>query len=99
MYFSGITSPDINNGLGFRATLWVSGCDHFCKNCHNSRLSNSNYGRKFLEDDFNNLVSIVNKPYIKGLTLSGGDPLFINNRQDVLTLILKIKDVLPAKDI
>lgn len=31
----GITYPDINNGLGFRVTLWISGCTHKCKNCHN----------------------------------------------------------------
>ena len=30
-----ITAPDINNGLGCRVTLWVAGCKHHCKGCHN----------------------------------------------------------------
>ena len=30
-----IMYPDLNNGIGFRITIWASGCIHHCKGCHN----------------------------------------------------------------
>ena len=35
MRYLSITYPDINNGEGCRVTLWVAGCSHHCKGCHN----------------------------------------------------------------
>ena len=38
LYIRDITTPDVNNGKGVRMTIWVSGCYHNCKGCHNKWL-------------------------------------------------------------
>ena len=73
-----ITAPDINNGNGARVTLWVSGCSHKCKGCHNSWTWNYNQGKIFAEDSdeiLNKLSNWLSRDYVDGLTISGGDPL------------------------
>ena len=80
-----ITYPDVNNGLGCRATLWVAGCSHHCKGCHNKETWSFDCGKEFDEEYKQKLFDIVSLPYIKGLTLSGGDPL--DSYDDVLSLL------------
>jgi len=73
-----ITAPDINNGNGVRVTLWVSGCSHKCKGCHNAWTWNYNQGKIFDEDSdeiLNKLSNWLSRDYVDGLTISGGDPL------------------------
>lgn len=73
-----ITSPDISNGNGIRVTAWVAGCTHHCKGCHNPWTWKYNQGRSFKSyrrEIFEELSEWLDKDYIEGLTLSGGDPL------------------------
>ena len=35
MRYHNITKDDMLNGDGLRTVLWVAGCSHGCKNCHN----------------------------------------------------------------
>lgn len=97
MKYIKITQPDINNGLGCRCTLWISGCTHHCKGCQNELSWNFNVGRDFTDNDRDKLIDILKKDYIKGLTLSGGDPM--DSYNDVLDLVKFIKNTLPQKDI
>lgn len=85
MKYCGITYPDVNNGEGCRVTLFVSGCTHRCKGCHNPETWNFNFGNEFNDEVKTKLFEIISKPYIKGLTLSGGDPL--DSYDDVLELV------------
>ena len=98
MRYLQITSPDINNGLGFRVTLWVAGCSHHCKFCHNPETWDYNQGRTDIKDE---LFEKIDKPYIKGLTLSGGDPLSQSDKdlQDLYELLVEFKQKFPDKDI
>lgn len=92
-----ITYPDVNNGTGFRVTLWVSGCSHRCKGCHNPETWDFKAGHEFCDDDKNVLFNALGNDYIKGLTLSGGDP--ICSYGDVLSLVSEIKENFKDKDI
>lgn len=100
MNYVKITYPDINNGLGFRATLWISGCNHKCIGCHNSWLQDYSIGKPLYLCK-NELFNILNKQYIKGLTLSGGDPLSQSDDSliELLQLLKEIKESFPNKDI
>jgi anaerobic ribonucleoside-triphosphate reductase activating protein len=89
MKYSEITYPDVNNGEGCRVTLFVSGCTHRCKGCHNPETWNFDFGKDFNDDVKIRLFDIVSKPYIKGLTLSGGDPL--DSYDDVLDLVKEFR--------
>jgi len=102
MRYLTITSPDINNGSGCRVTLWVAGCSHHCKGCQNPQSWNFSSGKRFnFLKVYKEIYNILKKPYIKGLTLSGGDPL----SQDKYGLILMfvfvklIKLRFPDKDV
>jgi anaerobic ribonucleoside-triphosphate reductase activating protein len=97
MKIQSITHPDVNNGLGFRVTIWVSGCVHHCKGCHNPETWDFNGGRDFTDDDKDKIFSLLEKPYIKGVTFSGGDPLC--SYKDVLSLARELKEKYPNKDI
>lgn len=98
MNISGISYPDVNNGLGCRITLWVSGCSHHCKGCQNKETWDKKSGRVFSKEDKEKLFDILSKPYIKGLTLSGGDPL--DSFDEVLQVVKEIRDTFGStKDI
>ena len=77
MKVAAITTSDIANGPGIRCTIWVSGCNHKCPGCHNSELQDYNFGKHTLLSDevYEKVSKELNKPYISGITLSGGDPL------------------------
>ena len=98
MRYHKITSPDINNGLGFRVTLWLSGCTLNCKFCHNPETHDPLGGKEFTENSLTELLSRLEKPYIKGLTISGGNP-FDSNHEELLDLLKTVKEKYPQKDI
>lgn len=95
-----ITSPDVNNGTGFRVTLWVAGCSHHCRGCHNPESWDYNQG-KSLREVRKDLFDRLNKSYIQGLTLSGGDPLAQSRKSllELYFLLRRIKKKFPNKDI
>ncbi len=99
MNYLKIESSSLSNGLGWRVVLWVSGCSHHCPNCQNPETWDSQAGKKFTAQEKQLIIKLLKPDYIKGLTLSGGDPLFETNRDAVLKLVKEIKEVYPKKDI
>ncbi|MGI6608452.1 MAG: anaerobic ribonucleoside-triphosphate reductase activating protein [Erysipelotrichaceae bacterium] len=99
MNYLKIESSSLSNGLGWRVVLWVSGCSHKCFNCHNPETWDSKAGKKFTETEKSLIMELLKPDYIRGLTLSGGDPLFESNRTEILKLVKEIKQVYPKKDI
>ena len=94
-----IRTDDMLNGDGIRVVLFVSGWYHYCNNCHNSETWDCNSGKPFGEEAVDLIVSELQKDYISGLTLSGGDPLYENNLDDILSLVVKIKEQFPNKNV
>lgn len=90
MNYHNITYPDMNNGEGLRVVLWLSGCSHKCKGCQNPQTWNANSGIPFDESAKEELFKELDKDYISGLTLSGGDPLFESNLDGVLELVAEV---------
>jgi anaerobic ribonucleoside-triphosphate reductase activating protein len=70
-----------------------------CKGCHNENSWDCYGGKLFTEDTFKILVDELSKDYVRGLTFSGGDPLFPKNREEVLNIAKRIKFIYPNKDI
>ena len=87
MNYHNITKEDMLNGDGIRVVLWVSGCDHHCKNCQNPITWDKNDGLLFDEAAETELFEALDKPFISGITFSGGDPLMPYNRDEVFRLI------------
>lgn len=99
MNYHNIKKCDMLNGDGIRVSLWISGCEHNCNQCQNPQTWDINSGIPFDEESENELFEALYKPYISGITFSGGDPLHENNLQDVLNLVNKIRLLLPEKTI
>ena len=87
MRYHNITKDDMLNGDGLRVVLWVSGCDHCCKECHNPITWDPNGGLVFDEEAKEELFEELKKDYVSGITFSGGDPLYAGNREDVLKVM------------
>jgi len=87
------------NGDGLRVVLFVSGCTHYCKDCHNHETWDIKSGIPFDETTKEELFDQLKLDYIDGLTLSGGDPLNENNLEDVYSLVFEVKDKYPSKTI
>lgn len=99
MYYSEINPCDALNGIGFRVTIWVSGCSHNCKGCFNPLTHNPNYGKPYTQQTEDEILEYLSKPYIQGITLTGGHPLEPYNLLDIECLIDKIKERYNNKDI
>ena len=97
-----ITSPDIENGLGYRTTIWFAGCSHHCPGCHNQHTWAYNQGTP-LQDAavIDKICEEVSKDYVRGITLSGGDPLSQpdENLSMLLAFLIHFKEMFPDKDI
>ena len=99
MNYHNITYPDQNNGDGLRVVLWLSGCSHHCKGCQNPQTWDANSGVLFEESAKEEIFKELNKDYISGITLSGGDPLNEANLDGVLGLVNQIRLLFPQKTI
>lgn len=99
MRYHNITKDDMKNGDGLRVVLWTAGCEHKCKGCHNKCTWDKNGGLLFDEYAKREMFSLLNKPYISGLTLSGGDPLLIDTRDEIAQLLSETKNKFPDKTI
>ena len=99
MRYHNITKDDVLNGEGLRTVLWVAGCNHNCKGCHNPITWDIRGGIPFDEAAKEELFEQLEKPYISGVTLSGGDPLHPANREDIGALIDEICSRFPNKTI
>ena len=99
MRYHNITKDDMLNGDGLRVVLWVSGCSHCCKGCQNPITWDVNGGVLFDDAAKQEIFEQLDKPYISGITFSGGDPLHSANRMDVRTLMSEIREKYPEKTI
>ena len=93
MKMAGFYDESISNGLGWRAVLFVSGCPHHCPGCQNAQAQDYNYGQPFNEQEI--IDKICDNSILKGVTLSGGEPLCEQNIEGVLKFIKDIKKVRP----
>ena len=99
MRYHNITTDDMLNGDGLRTVLWVAGCVHRCRGCHNPITWDIDGGLIFDEAAENELFEKLRPDYISGLTFSGGDPLHPNNRDEVTRLSKRFRAEFPQKDI
>ena len=99
MRYHNITKDDMLNGDGLRAVLWVAGCTHQCKGCHNPVTWDIEGGIPFDEAAKEELFEAIKPDYISGVTFSGGDPLHPANREEITALAKEIKETFPEKTI
>lgn len=99
MNFSKINNLDVGNGPGCRVSVFVSGCDHHCKNCFNPETWAFSYGEPFTDQVITQIINYAEPAYISGLSILGGEPLHPQNRESVLKLVSDFKKLFPYKTV
>ena len=99
MYYGTLKTYDIADGEGVRVTLFVSGCTNRCPGCFQPETWDFHYGKPFTEETEAEILAALDKDYIQGLTLLGGDPMETDNQRALLPLLRKVRRHLPEKDI
>lgn len=99
MRYSQIRSIDISNGEGVGCSLFVQGCKFHCKNCFNSDTWDFTGGREWTNDIKKDFLKLIGRPYIKRVSILGGEPLANENLDNVLSLIGEIRDSYTEKAI
>lgn len=90
MRYAKIEKNSIANGPGIRVVLWCQGCSIGCKNCHNPETWDKHGGYKFDEAAKHELFDELDKPWVQGITISGGHPFEDYNIKDVIKLLVDI---------
>lgn len=72
LQLAGIVPESIVDGPGIRYTIFVQGCPHHCEGCHNPQTHAFGVGTEAAPEDI--LAELDKKPYLQGVTLSGGEP-------------------------
>lgn len=99
MRYHNITTDDMLNGDGLRTVLWVAGCTHRCRGCHNPVTWDIDGGLPFDEAAQRELFEKLAPEHISGVTFSGGDPLHPNNRAEITALAKKVRERFPDKTV
>ena len=99
MYYGSIKPCDIANGTGVRVTLFVSGCTHRCKGCFQPPTWDFRYGQPFTAETEEALLEALDRPYISGLTLLGGEPFEPDNQRALLPFRHSLRQQLPHKTV
>lgn len=100
MYYSAIYTADIANGIGFRVSLFVSGCGRKCPGCCNPETWDPEAGRPFTAEVKEKIFRELDRPWCRGLSILGGEPLSVlsDNRRQVIALAKEVKEKYPGKD-
>lgn len=99
MNYMEIKKSDIANGPGVRVSLFVSGCTHHCKGCFNPETWDFEAGKPFDSLVEIELLNLLGRGYINGLTLLGGEPMEPQNRAVLLPFLKKVREKYPDKSI
>ena len=95
MRYAQIRSMDVSNGDGIGVSLFVQGCHFHCKNCFNSETWNFKGGKEWTDDVKNKFFKLLDRPYIKRVSILGGEPLCDENINDVYELMTDIHTRFP----
>lgn len=90
MRLAQIRSMDISNGLGVGVSLFTQGCLFHCKGCHNPEQWNLNGGQEYTKETEEKILQLLDRPYIKRLSILGGEPLLGKNLNELDKLLQKV---------
>ena len=99
MRYASIRTLDISNGEDIGVSLFVQGCHQHCHNCFNPETWDFNGGKEWTDDVQKQFLSLVSRPYIKRVTILGGEPLAYENLPEVYDLVDTIKEQYPDKKV
>lgn len=89
--------PVMVDGIGIRASLYVSGCPFNCLGCYNKKAQNFRWGHDYTPELETQILKDLSNDYVDGITLVGGEPFL--NTPILLPLVKRIRAELPNKTV
>ena len=99
MNYASIKDCDVADGPGVRVTIFVSGCTNHCEGCFQPQTWDFGYGEPYTGETEDRIMTLLARPYIRGLTLLGGEPFEPDNQRALLPLLRRVRKELPDRDI
>ena len=99
MNYGELKKCDIADGPGVRVTLFVSGCTNHCKGCFQPQTWDFCYGKPYTADAEAEIFAELEKTYVNGLTVLGGEPFEPENQRELVGLLRRVKERFPAKTV
>lgn len=99
MYYGELKKCDIANGTGVRVSLFVSGCTNRCPGCFQPQTWDFRYGAPYTEDTEAEIFSELDKSYVNGLSVLGGEPFEPENQRVLVQLLRRVKARYPHKTV
>ncbi len=99
MNYAKIKWADVANGPGVRISLFVSGCTHHCEGCFNPEAWDFQYGLPFTSAEEDSIIRSLASPYLRGLSLLGGEPMEPDNQRALLPFLRRVREACPEKEI
>lgn len=95
--FAAINKNDFINGEGVCVSLWMQGCPHHCKGCHNPEQWDFNGGNEIDIDILINeiLIAIEANGIQRNFSVLGGEPMAQRNISNTLYILEQIKKHFP----
>lgn len=91
MNYAKIEDEDVVNGQGIGVSLFVQGCHFSCPGCFNPETHDFNGGKEWTDSTLKRFIQLIDRPYIKRVTILGGEALAAENVSDVLNLVKQIR--------
>ena len=70
---AGMEPESVVDGPGYRFSIFTQGCPHACPGCHNPQTHDPAGG--YLMDTQEIIAQLGKNPLVRGVTLSGGEPM------------------------
>ena len=99
MHYGEIKNCDIANGEGVRVTLFVSGCTNHCPDCFQPQTWDFDYGKPFTNETKAEIFAELDKPFINGLTVLGGEPFEPENQRVLVPFVRRVRETYPQKTV
>lgn len=90
---AGIVWNDTANAPGVSVSVYFSGCDFHCPECHNQQEQDFNYGVPFTRDTISHILERLEENGVKrSVSILGGEPLHPKNLLAVYQLAKQVKE-------
>ena len=99
MRYAKIEEYEVSNGHLGGQSLYVQGCRFRCPNCFNPETWDFNGGKEWTLEVEDKFIELASRPYIKRISLLGGECLADENLDGVLNLVNRFRLLLPEKTI
>lgn len=99
MRYASMRNLDISNGENIGVSLFIQGCHFHCNNCFNSETWDFEGGYSWTEKSIKDFLNLINRSYIKRVSILGGEPLTSRNVEEIFHLISTIRKLFPTKTI